>query len=575
MDNLDKRRQLEILRSALENERSSFRSHWGEIANNILPRRAQFTVTDTNRGYKRNQKIIDETGTLAARTLAAGMQGGITSPARPWFRLTTQDPDLAESGPVKEWLHLVGQRMGSVFLRSNIYNALPTVYGDIGTFGTAAMAVEEDFDKVIRCYPFSIGSYCLATNDKLQVDVFYRTFRLTVRQVVQKFARRDRNGQPDWSNISVMVKNLYDKNNYEEWIDINHVIQPNLEFNPKVLTSQPYESIYYEAGAMGSSANYMASEPNKFLRQSGYKHFPVLAPRWEVSGEDIYGTNCPGMLALSGIKHLQLGEKRTMQAIEKKINPPMIAPISLRKQSASILPGDITYVDEREGIKGFRPAHEVNFDIQPMEVKQEQIRQRIRKSYFEDLFLMFANMDRADITATEINARREEKLVVLGPVLEQLNQDLYDPLIDLTFEIMDRQGLIPPPPEELQGQELKVEYISIMHQAQKASGLAGLERITSFIGQIAQVKPDIMDKIDGDQLIDEYGMTIGAPPRIIRTDEQVAAIRGQRAQAEQQARQAEALKNISGAAKNLSGADMSGDNALTRMVQLSQAGSLT
>ena len=148
------KRNFETLRTSLETERSSFDSHWLDLSDYNLPRRAQFSVSDTNQGQKKNKKIINSTSSQAIRTLRSGMMGGITSPARPWFKLTTSDPALARIDAVKDWLHIVDKEMGAVFLRSNLYNALPIVYGDIGTFGTAAMLVEEDFDRVIRCYAF-------------------------------------------------------------------------------------------------------------------------------------------------------------------------------------------------------------------------------------------------------------------------------------------------------------------------------------------------------------------------------------------------------------------------------------
>lgn len=160
------------------------------------------------------------------------------------------------------------------------------------------------------------------------------------------------------------------------------------------------------------------------------------------------------MLALGDVKQLQIGERRTMEAVEKMIRPPMIGPSSLKNQSASILPGDITYLDIREGMQGFRPVHEIQFRIQEMEQKQDQVRGRIQRAFFEDLFLMLANSNRRQITAREIEERYEEKLLALGPVLEQLNQDLLDPLIDIIFDIHLKQNLLPEIPEELQGLEI-------------------------------------------------------------------------------------------------------------------------
>lgn len=567
-----KRRRYELLRTQLDLDRSSFMSHWRDLGEFILPRRPRMTISDRNKGDRRNQKIIDSTATLAARTLRSGMMGGITSPARPWKRLTTPDPDLAEFGSVKEWLETVDQRMSTVFLKSNLYNILPINYGDLGVFGTACMFMEEDFENVIHNYSIPIGSYWIANDSKLKVRVFMREFSMTVRQIINAFGKKTKNGMADWSNISTFVKEQWEKGNYETWVDVAHVVQPNEEYDENKLESKfkKYSSCYYERGS--STSNEMSynssADEDKYLSEKGYDYFPVLAPRWEVTGEDVYGTDCPGMTCLGDVKQLQTGEKRGAQAIEKMVNPPMTGPTSLRNQPSSILPGGTTWVDTREGQGGFRPAHEVRFSINELEMKQQQVRERISKAFFEDLFLMLSQSDRREITAREVDERHEEKLLALGPVLERLNQDLLDPLIDNTFAIMLKQGLIPPPPEELQGENLKVEYISVMAQAQKLVGISGIERFSGFVSNLVGQTQDtsILDKVDMDQLVDEYGTAIGISPRIVRTDEQVDNIRQQKAQAAEAAAKAEAIPAMAKGAKDLAGADMSGDNALTRLV---------
>lgn len=570
MSDFTKRQRLELLRSQLEGERTSFISHWRNLNDYILPRRGRFFVQDTNKGERRNLNIIDSTGTMAARTLRSGMMSGVTSPARPWFRLTTPDPDLAEFDTVKSWLHDTSQRMSTVFLRSNLYNVLPIIYGDIGVFATGAMFMEEDFTgDVVRFYPFPVGSYMISSNDKLRVDTFIREFRMTVRQIVERFVRTD-DGKMNWDVVSSHVKFLFDGNQTEAWIDVVHVVMPNQDYNPNMVEAKfkKYVSVYYERGSSSASGTGIyfsgAGGSDKILSESGYDFFPAMCPRWETTGEDTYGTDCPGMVALGDIKQLQTGERRSLEAIEKMVRPPMVGPTALRNAKASILPGDITYLDEREGLRGFRAAHDINFNIQAVEGKQEQVRQRIRKAFFEDLFLMLAASDRRQITAREIDERHEEKLLALGPVLEQLNQDLLDPLIDNTFSIMLRQGLLKDPPEELMGMELKVEYISIMAQAQKLAGLAGIERFTQYASGVAAVNPEALDKINVDQLIDIYGDITSIPPGVIRTDEEAAGARQARAEAQQAAQRMEAANQASGAVKNLSQASMGDDSALTR-----------
>ena len=255
----------------------------------------------------------------------------------------------------------------------------------------------------------------------------------------------------------------------------------------------------------------------------------------------------------------------------------MVGPSALRTVKASILPGDLTFVDERDGQKGFRPAHEIDPKIQELEGKQGQVRQRVKEAFFVDLFKSIIDDPRLQrATATEIEAKREEKLMMLGPTLEQLNQDLLDPIIDITFAIMLRQGLIPEPPEELQGMELKVEYISIMAQAQKLIGVASIEKFLAFIIDLknGSENPAVMDKVDLDQAIDTYGDALSVPPDLIRSDEDVAEIREARAKAQQAQAAVEAAAAAGAAAKDMAAADMSGDNALTRLVSQSQAGQL-
>ena len=163
------KQQLAKQLSALKTERSSYVSHWQELSEFIIPRSSRFLVSDRNKD-KRNNKIVDPTATMANRVLSSGMMSGITSPSRPWFKLATPDPDMMDFGPVKMWLDDVQNKMNEMFNRSNLYQSLPILYGQLGTFGTSAMAVVEDSHSIIRTYPFPIGSYYLSNNDRLIVD---------------------------------------------------------------------------------------------------------------------------------------------------------------------------------------------------------------------------------------------------------------------------------------------------------------------------------------------------------------------------------------------------------------------
>lgn len=552
MNDLSKREYYQRTLGALKTERSSFENHWRDLGDYILPRRLRFFVSDRNKGDRRTQRIIDSTASFAARTLQSGLHSGITSPARPWFRLTTPDPDLAEYGPVKEWLHLLMQNMATVFLQSNLYNALPLIYGDTGVFGTSAMAVMDDTGDLMRCYPFPIGSYALGVSRRQVVDTCVREYQLTVRQLVAEFGI---------GNVSSNARTMYDKGDYEQAVDVCWIVLPNENADPSKLAAKylPFTSCWFETG----------SDEGKFLRESGFHEFPVLAPRWSVTAEDYYGTDCPGMTCLGDVRALQVMQKKKAQAIEKMINPPVQGPPSLRNQKVSLLPGDITYLDAASQQQGLRSVYDVRLSIAEVVSDIQDTRYLINNAFFVPLFLMLASSDaqQTQRTAREIDERHEEKLLMLGPVLERMNDELLDPLIDRVFGMMTRTGLIPPPPPELEGQNLRVEYISLMAQAQKLVGVAGVDRFLASTVPLVQAYPEVRHKIRAMQVVDDYADMLGVNPKlVVPTDEAEANYNAERQAAASQM-QAQQMALASKSAKDLSQAGLTDDSALKRLAE--------
>ncbi len=530
----------------LNNDRSSFEPHWRELSDFINPRGSRFLVTDVNRNDRRNTKTVDPTATLANRTLSSGMMSGITSPARPWFKLATPDPDMMDYGPVKLWLEAVQRRMNEVYNKSNLYQSLPLLYSSLGTYSTGAMAVLEDDEDVIRTMMFPIGSYYLANSARGSVDTCYRKFTMTVRQLVMEFGM---------SNVSTSVKGLWESGSYETWIEVIHAVYPNIDRDTGKLDSKNkrVKSVYFEVDG----------DNDKLLRESGFDEFPIMAPRWEVNGEDVYGSSCPGMIALGQVKALQLEQKRKSQLIDKATNPPMVGPTSLKNQRVSLLPGDITYIDQMTGQDGLKPAYLVNPNTADLLADIQDTRQMINSAYFVDLFMMLQNINTRSMPVEAVIEMKEEKLLMLGPVLERLNDECLNPLIDRTFSIMARKNLLPPPPDVLQGMPLKIEYISVMAQAQKSIGLSSLSSTVGFIGQLAQVKPEALDKLDTDQAIDAFAEMSGVSPTVIVPQEQVNQIREERAQQQKQ-QQAMAMGMAAAqGAKTLSEAQTADPSVLT------------
>ena len=519
---------------ALKEERSSWMSHWKDISEVLLPRAGRFLPTENNRGGKAAfRKILDSTGTRALRTLSGGMMSGMTSPARPWFRLTTFNPELDESYEVKVWMSQVTSLMQMVFYKSNTYRALQMAYEELGAFGTSATLIYDDFDRVIHCHPLTIGEFAIATDSRGRVNTVYREVRMTVAMLVQEFGLE---------NVSRTVKDLYDRGQMDEWVEVINAIEPRTERDPRKTDAKnmPYLSVYFEK----------SGDKGKVLRETGFTEFPAMCARWSVTGGDIYGTS-PGMEALGDLCQLQQMQFRKSQAIDYKVHPPVLIPSEMKNMGTQFLPGGVIPYSNAQQAQQIRSAYMVDLDLNSLLVDIQDVRQRINEAFYRDIFMLMVNSTDKTMTATEVTERHEEKMLLMGPVLERLNAEMLDPLINIVFNKLVQADLLPPLPEDLQGQQLNVEFISILAQAQKAISTNSVDRMFSVLGNLAGMRPDIVDNVDLDFWPQWYADALGVDPRFIVSGKKVAVIREQRAQAEQQAAAMEQLQGATQAAKNM------------------------
>lgn len=533
-------------KAAMWTERSSWFEHWREISELQQPRLGRFFVSDSNKGIKRYQSIVDNTALFASRTLAAGMMSGMTSPARPWFRLGLSDKQLMESGAVKTWLYQVSNIMRAVFSHSNTYRSLHMMYEELGLFGTAACVILPDFDNVIHCYPLTVGEYAISIDFRGRVNGICREFMMSVGQLVEQFGR---------DNCSMGVQEAFDRNDVDRVVPVIHLIEPRKgrDASKQDAKNMKFSSIYIESGA----------SDDKTLSESGFKRFTVLAPRWAVTGNDTYGSS-PGMESLGDVKALQHEQRRKAQGIDYQTNPPIQVPTQYKDAMRSRLPGGVMFVDQAGPGGGVRTAYEVNLNLQHLLLDIQDVRERIKTAYYADLFMMLANDTRSGITATEVAERHEEKMLMLGPVLERLQNELLQPLIDLTFDMCTDAGILPPPPPELQGMDLSVEFVSTLAQAQRVISAQGTDRLLGTVASMAQLYPGVVDKIDFDQVVDDYGDMFGVNPEIILTDEAVASIRDAKQKAAQAAQAAANAPAMADAMKTV------GDTNLDNVAQAQQ-----
>lgn len=532
-----KRRCLERW-EALKSERTSWMTHWQEISEVLTPRTGRFLVSDNNKGDKRHRAILDNTGTRALRTLAGGMMAGMTSPARPWFRLTTLNPELDESYEVKDWLGRVTSLMQMVFAKSNIYQSLTMAYEELGAYGTAAVILYDDPDNVIHCMPLTIGEYAIATDGRGRVNTLYREFRMTVAQLVQEFG---------YASCSGATQQMFDKRQYDEWVTVVNAIEPRDMRDPEKIDNKnmPYRSVYFEDCA----------EDKKILRESGFRTFPCLCGRWGVSGGDIYGTS-PGMEALGDLHQLQQEQLRKSQAIDYQSNPPVLVPADLKDDESAIVPGGTVFVDSVSQAQMVRSAYDVPLRLDFLLQDIQDVRARINEAFYKDIFMMLTEQGGDRMTATEVAERHEEKMLMLGPVLDRLNSEMLDPLITLVFERLQANNMLPPLPEELQGVELNVDFISILAQSQKAVTTNAIDRFVNSLNAVAGMKQDVLDKFNADRWADTYADSLGIDAQLIVPDKEVAKLREARARAQAQQAQLEQAQQAASTMKDVAQAQI-------------------
>jgi len=548
------RERLLARKSAMWLERSTWESRWRDVAEFQQPMLGMFDVSQTNQGTRKDFSIYDNTATKDGRVLASGLMSGMTSPARPWFKTGLPDKELAEAPAVKAWLHKVDVLMRAMFAQSNTYNSLHSMYMELGTFGTAVSIVEDDFENLIRHFPCTIGEYALGQDEYGRIDSMARPRRMTVAQLVRKFGMK---------NCSARVQQAWKSRQLDQWVDIMHIVQPR-DFAERAPGAKDAKSM-----AWGSYWFELASE-NKdmpdggLLLNSGTPRFNVLAARWDLKPGDIYGRS-PGMECQGDVRQLQFNQLRKAQAIDYKVNPPLQAPTAMKGQGANRLPGGLSYYDAQTPGAGVRSLFEVNIDLSHLLEDINDIRMRIDASYYKDLFLMLSSMaPDARMTATEVAERHEEKLLMLGPTLERLHNELLSPMIEIGFARIVSAGILPPPPPELQNMELEVEFISVLAQAQRAVAASGADRLLTTIGNLAAFWPKVLNKVNVYQAVDDYAEMFGVNPEIIMADEDADAAAAEQAQAAQAQAQADAMPAMAQTAKAVSGID---PDAMTNVMQ--------
>ena len=524
------RERLDQRFNMLKSQRSEFEGEWRDIQRLVAPRRGRFDLGQRRTGRGVTKDIINNTATDAVRICANGLAANLVNPATSWFRMAPEDDELNELGEVRTWLDFVEKRVTQILARSGFYANATVAFHELVLFGTAALASCKDFETVIRWEPWTCGQYYLAQGKRGQADVAYREWQVTVETLIAEFG-------PE--RCSVAVRNQWDNGNLDHLVPIRQAIEPySVRFASRPsLRRWAYVSAYWDPAD---------NERDRFLRIGGYSKQPVFAPRWELVPPDAYGWG-PVQDALGDIAGLQVVETSLTRGIERKMGnsgwqgPPIgfdggnLNGLGQGEDDYNPVPGSTE-------IKPLIDARTIQ--LADAEWYHAKLEERIQQTCFVNLFRMFMERDRsAPLTATETIERAREKLL-LGPVLHQINSEFLQPIIDGLLQTLFEEsqpfwaraeaGMLPIPPKELQGQQLKIEYISELQQAQRMTRAEPIYRLASFVAEFGQVDPTLPMKVDLHQCADELSLALGTPAKVIRDDQTVMAMLKEQQAAQQE-----------------------------------------
>lgn len=558
-----KKSKLDSLRYQADKQFEKVRATWLDCGRWALPHAIK-RLNGESPGQRNNQHIVDTTHILALRSYVAGFLEGNTSASRPWYRILGSDPDKSAAPVNKAWLQRLTDRTLKVLASSNFYTAAGGFYYKFGTFSTGALYIDELPQAQLYFHELDPGSYKILNNGRGEAVVLVREYQMSVLQLVETYGK-NKNGMADWSNFSASVKRAYDNGSMTQMINVVHIIKENDLFDPDKMpggVNRKWVSLTYEVGAAGSIASEgqepsdsidpMVDEASVYLKVSYSKRKPFIVGKGDSSANFEYGEKGPTIDALGAIKSLNKKAISKDQALEQMLRPALQGPASLRKSYITSAPNSYVPLDPTSmAQKGLQRVFDINPAIGSLVGDVEDLRQQVSKLYYAD-YLMYLSQNPKTRTAAETNAVVQEQQLIIGPNLQSLNWTFNIPVVDfITSFVIDEDPYLPPPPEDLAGDFLRTDFISVFAQAQRAADLPAIERYMAMITSVGQIDPRILQKANTDKLADLFEDRLYLPEGLNNPQAKVDAERQQnQAMAQRDKMLNETIPNLAGAQKD-------------------------
>jgi hypothetical protein len=520
----------------ISGERGTWEVTWQDVIDYVMPFRTPITSTATP-GEIQNVEVFDSTPTNALFRFSASLNSMLTNMSSEWFLLETDDEEANEIPEVRDWLEEMQTVVRHSLENSNFYTEAHEMYLDLGSIGTACMYVSTSRkpDRELHFSTRHIREFYILEDEEGEVDTVYRDIVLTARQIKERWA----------DTMSEDIKKIHDKDPEREF-HVLHTVYPRAErdTSKKDNLNMPWISMWME------------KENENLLEEGGYEEFPFVTPRWLKSSGEVYGRS-PAINSLPDIKTLNKMMETLLIAGEKAVDPPMELPHDGYYGTFDLTPGALNFRKQTNRNESAVPIQLGTNIPLGYDMLQEK-RDSISDAFFATQLQI---IDKTEMTAQEVRARTQENLKVLGPAFGRLQADFLEKLIARVINILgdstDSEGVpkLPEAPQQVQGKNLKLRFVSPLAKAQSQGDLESLNYAVSSALQWAQVEPSILDNVDFDMAFRELVDLSGAPRKMLNSPDEIEQIRQQRAQ-QQQAREAiEQMRGGTEAAKTAAQTD--------------------
>lgn len=524
------------------NSRAIWEAHWKEVAEVVLPRSDWFRNAGRVPGDKHTEQLFDATAPLALERFSAAMESMLVPRTQRWHGLRPRDESLVDNEEVKMWCDQVTDVMfkNRYAPTANFASQANDVFTSVGAFGTGGMFIDEHVGRGTRYRSVHLSEMCIAENHQGVVDTVFRKFNMTARQAVQRFGR--------------------DRLSPKLLLDLEMAPESQHEFIHAVFPNENRQHGRKDAKGMAICSYYVEVRAKSIISEGGYRKMPYAVGRYMVGPKEEYGRG-PAMTILPEIKMANEMSKTIIRAGQKAVDPPILLQEDGALTAFNLRPGALNFGGVND--QGNPVVHAFNSQTR-VDIGEEMVERRrkaINDAFLVTLFQIL--VESPAMTATEAMLRAQEKGALLAPTMGRQQSEFLGPLIERELDILFHAGMLPPMPQALikAGGLLDVEYVSPLNRAQRAEEGVAILRTIETVAPLAQVDATVLDIFDNEAIVRELAEINGVPAKLLRTREQVAAMKEGQAQAAQAQQLLEAAPTITGGMKDLAQAQaLAGSN---------------